>query len=47
VSKNATGTVSPITVTRLTAAKTYTCVVTATNARGVSLASVASLAVVA
>jgi hypothetical protein len=47
VSKSATGTVSPITVTRLTAAKTYTCVVTATNARGVSLASVASLAVVA
>jgi hypothetical protein len=39
--------VSPITVVGLTGAKTYTCTVTATNARGAGPASVASAAVTA
>ncbi len=34
VTKTATGSVSPVTVTGLTTAKTYTCAVKATNARG-------------
>jgi hypothetical protein len=42
-----TGTASPITVTGLTTAKTYTCTVTATNTRGASLASPSSAAIVA
>jgi hypothetical protein len=42
-----TGTVSPLTVTGLTTAKTYTCMVKATNARGAGLASASSAAVTA
>jgi hypothetical protein len=41
------GAASPITVTGLTTTKTYTCTVTATNARGASLKSAPSTAVVA
>jgi hypothetical protein len=43
----ATGAASPLTVTSLTTTKTYTCTVKATNARGSSLASTPSAAVVA
>ena len=42
-----TGPASPITVTGLTTAKTYTCTVTATNARGPGLASTPSATIVA
>jgi hypothetical protein len=42
-----TGSASPITVTGLTTARTYTCTVTATNSRGTGLASAPSAAVVA
>ena len=41
------GAASPITVTGLTTAKTYTCTVIATNARGTGLASTPSAGVVA
>ena len=47
VTNRLTGTTSPITVAGLTAGKTYTCTVTAHNARGYGLASPASVAVVA
>ncbi|MDP9335960.1 MAG: fibronectin type III domain-containing protein, partial [Actinomycetota bacterium] len=47
VSGSQTGPASPITVTSLTTAKTYTCTVTATNTRGTSLASPSSTAIVA
>jgi hypothetical protein len=45
VSGTASGAASPITVTGLTTAKTYTCTVKATSARGTGLASTASAAV--
>jgi extracellular elastinolytic metalloproteinase len=41
------GPASPVTVTGLTTGKTYTCRVSATNSRGVSVVSVASAPVVA
>lgn len=42
-----TGAGSPLTVTGLTTTKTYTCTVTATNARGMGLASAPSATIVA
>jgi hypothetical protein len=47
VAKSATGAASPISVTGLTAGKTYTCTVTAHNARGFGPASAPSAAVTA
>jgi hypothetical protein len=47
VTKSKTGFTSPLTVTGLTAGKTYTCFVTAANSRGTGPASIASAAVIA
>jgi titin len=47
VTKTGTGTASPITVTGLTGAKSYTCTITATNSRGAGPASAPSAAVTA
>jgi hypothetical protein len=47
VTKTNTGTASPLTVTGLTAGKTYTCTVVATNSRGTGPPSPASVAVTA
>ena len=44
---SAYGTASPLTVSALTAGRSYTCKVTATNAKGTSLPSTPSAAVVA
>ncbi|MDP9332531.1 MAG: fibronectin type III domain-containing protein, partial [Actinomycetota bacterium] len=46
VAGSQTGTASPIVVSGLTTAKTYTCTVRATNARGAGLASAPSLPVI-